>query len=239
MTTGNDETQTWVLRLDVVRWGIEELARIRAHPFFIAYLHLRARSLIEDSDSGIRPYWNKLGDYLEVPGGPPRKPYYRPLFDPPGNPSRYWLNENLAGSFAPSSLREGMPPMQVVRKERGGMLSLRPNHEELAFHHLLYEKHLNVYPLAAFLYRDYGLIVSQAEEAGLGPDSLVEVFKQDWMFRGSITSQIGYNALFIEGSLFPGAWFERLNGGASWLCVQKIGCGILPRTIWESAQSGQ
>ena len=214
VTTSSDVGTTWVLRLDVVRWGIQQLALRRAHPFFVAYLHLRRRASVEGSDTEIRPHWNQLGEYLEVPGGPPKKPYYRPLFDPPGNPSRYWLNENLAGSFSPSSLREGQPAIQVVQKESQGRFSLRPNHSQLALQHLLYGDPLDIYPLIAFLYRDFGVITDPGDSSPPPRDSLLEVFRQDWRFSDSNRDATDFNALFETDTiaftlaLQPEDWFE-------------------------------
>jgi hypothetical protein len=204
---------TWVLRLDVVRWGLDQLASRAAHPFFLAYLHLRSRSIAQGDDSNIRPRWSELAPYIEVPGGPPRKPYYRPLFEPAGNPSRYWLNENLAGSFAPSSLREGQPPMEVVRKGPQGTFSLRPDHASLALHHLLHDQPVQIYPFVAFLYRDYGIANSKEPDA----DSLVEIFQQDWRFTDevhdnvAIAGGIDFSVLFDKSVVWPDkSWFEVL-----------------------------
>ena len=197
MTVTSDERTTWVLSLDTVRQAIARLTEIRAHPFFLAYLHLRSRAASSGSDSNIRPSWNnELAPYIYMPGGPPKKPYYRPLFDPPGNPSRYWLNENLAGSFAPSSLREGKPPMQVV--QRGTVdktFSLRPSHAQRALEHLLFGERLPAYTFSSFLYRDFGFLTDGAEPE---PVDLLEIFQGDWHFTGNPGYEQDLDTLFYE-----------------------------------------
>src|SRR5580704_9599020 len=154
--------------LEAVRWGIQTLKASRVHPFFLAYLHLRKQAAEQGTMDDIVPDWEELGTYLRVRGAPPGKPYYRPLWH--GNatdPGRYWLNPNLAGSYAPSSLRN--VPTRVVGIN-GSHFSLRPEHARLAREHLLYEEPISAIALAAFLYRDFGLMA----ERSLGPHDLAQ-----------------------------------------------------------------
>lgn len=156
VTDAESNTPISVLRLEAVRWAIDTLTSRPAHPFFIAYLHIRARGVEMGRMSQISPRWNDLGRLLAVPGGPPGKPYYRPLLSGQvRDRSRYWMNENLAGSWAPSSLREGQPPLRVVDRA-GQLFSLREDHASLARHHLLFDQPISVMALAAYLYRNYG-----------------------------------------------------------------------------------
>ena len=202
MTT-DEENVTWVLQTGIVRRAIENLTHKRAHPFFLAYLHLRSRAILDGDQSAIRPRWNDLGQYLQIPGGPPKKPYYRPVFDPPGNPSRYWLNENLAGSFAPSSLREGMPALQVVRKEGNHAFALRPDHAFLALKHLLYGKPIDINPFVVFMYRDFGVVTDGEMPI---PFELINIFRQDWHFYGEEHRE-EFDVLFTHGELSNTKWF--------------------------------
>lgn len=198
-----------MLRLDVVRWAIDRLNEKRAHPFFLAYLHLRSRATEQGSAADIVPQWQALGHFLAVPGGPPRKPYFRPLSDPPGNFNRGWLNENLAGSFAPSSLREGMPPIRVVEKAGPGRLSLRAGHAELARLHLLFGELVSFYPLAVFLYRDFGFLMTKGDS---GPTALREVFDRDWGFARSDDPGRDFDTLFSVSDDYDAEdWFEEFR----------------------------
>jgi hypothetical protein len=194
MTAPDTREATYVVRPDVVRWSIGRLSAQRIHPFFLAYLHLRARSVELGRTFDIRPNWNSLGEYLKVPGGPPRKPYYRPLWPLETLESpRYWLNENLAGSFAPSSLRATEP--RKVIETQGKSFSLRPNHAELAYQYLLYGKRVPAIAIAAFWFRDFGF-VGRAEE----PRSplLIGAFMQHFRFDSGNSSQKEFNLLFFS-----------------------------------------
>lgn len=206
MATGNEPDIVWVERLDVVQWSIGELTHKRVHPFFIAYLHLRSRAKSEGDESDIQPRWSDLGNYLWMPGGPPKKPFYRPLFDPPGNRSRYWLNENLAGSYSPSSLRDGQPPMRVVSRGANGGFSLRLNHAALALHHLLYDERLAIYPFVSFLYRDFGVVTSGSRP---DPSALADIFREDWHFTRDDDPDNDFETLFdLNGADLPSNPFE-------------------------------
>jgi hypothetical protein len=167
----------YVLSIDAVRWGIAELKRTRVHPFFLAYLHLRQRASEQGVDTGIQPEWDRLGEYLAVRGGPPGKPFYRPVWN--GNvsdPSHYWLNRNIAGSYAPSSLRT--VPRMVIDTV-GSEFSLLPDHAELAKKHLLYDGTVSAFALAAFFYRDFGFVTSEPDDVP-GRDDLVAVLVDDF-----------------------------------------------------------
>jgi hypothetical protein len=67
------------------------------------------------------------------------------------------LNENVAGSYAPSSLRPEQPFRQVVNIQ-GRQYSLPSDHARRAFEHLLYSKPVQAADLAVILYRDFGLL---------------------------------------------------------------------------------
>lgn len=189
-----------VLTIEAVRWGIETLKQTRVHPFFLAYLHLRKRAAEQGSDEDIAPDWEELGDYMHVRGGPPGKPYYRPLWHGKGtDPGRYWLNRNLAGSYAPSSLRN--VPVRVI-ETRGSHFSLRPEHARLALEHLLYEQSLSAIALAAYLYRNYGF----SSDRMLGSDDLRDAFADDFHF---FPADAEFELLFEwRRPSVVGAWFE-------------------------------
>jgi hypothetical protein len=147
---------TYVLSVEAVRWGLATLEGQKIHPFFIAYLFLCKWAAEQDTTTDIEPAWPELATYLEIRGGPPAKPFYRPFWHSTVNdPGRYWLNRNLAGSFAPSSLRN--VPARVI-DVFDGRFSLKPEHGALALTHLLYGQPVSAVALASFLYRDYGFV---------------------------------------------------------------------------------
>src|SRR5438094_7121989 len=104
----------WVPPVDVVCRAIEQLRAQSIHPYFPAYLHLRRRAAIQSTTEDIEPSWQDLSPFLQVQGAPSAKPHFRPFTLGTGASDAEWLNPNLAGSFAPSSLRPGQPPLKVV-----------------------------------------------------------------------------------------------------------------------------
>jgi hypothetical protein len=191
----------YVLTLPAVRWGINTLKGTKVHPFFLAYLHLRKRSAEEGSDV-VSAQWDELGELMRVPGGPPGKPYYRPFWH--GNvddPGRYWLNRNIAGSYAPSSLRN--VPLKIVEIV-GSEFRLRPHHAQLARQHLLLDQPLSAIALAAFFYRNFAFTVQPP--AAPSPFDLPEVFREDFHFASQDDEE--YAVLFDEGIPPEMDWFE-------------------------------
>ena len=102
------------LTLDAVRSAISQLRAQSVHPYFPAYLHLRRQAAAQGSTQDIDPDWHELSPFLQVRDAPTAKPHFRPFTSGTGASDGEWLNPNLAGSFAPSSLRPGQPPLHVV-----------------------------------------------------------------------------------------------------------------------------
>jgi cytidine deaminase len=103
------------------------------------------------------PYNEFFDKYFRVSSG--NKPYLVP-FTQARNPadSTYWLNKNVSGTYAPSSLRSTSPLMQVATLVEGGHNSkwgLNVNHWQLARLHICDGEYVPVESLAAFLFRDY------------------------------------------------------------------------------------
>ena len=84
-------------------------------------------------------------------------PYIKPFTEQKASNKSLWLNENVAGSYAPSSLRPDQPFRQVVSIQEK-KYSLPPDHAQRAFEHLLYSIPVQVADLAVVLYRDFGLL---------------------------------------------------------------------------------
>ena len=193
--------RTFVLTVPTVRWAIDELRSAKVHPFFLAYLHLRKHAGT-DGTSVITPHWDELGDVLRVPGGPPGKPYYRPLWH--GNVDdrgRYWLNRNIAGSYSPSSLRE--VPRRVVDLVDSEFV-LKPAHARLAREHLLFDKPLSAAALAAYFYRDYGFY--PPPPGSPSPFDLPVLLREDYRLTDD-----EFAVLFDDGISAPDMemeWFE-------------------------------
>jgi hypothetical protein len=194
---------TFVLRVDAVRWCIEQIRGQKVHPFFPAYLHLREEAVATDSDSAT-PHWPQLGQFLEVPGGPSGKPYFRPFWNGSRASGQEWLNENLAGSYAGSSLRA--QPLKVI-SYGGGAFTFPDRHWEAAREHLLYGERLSARAVAGFLYRDFAF---QTEGVEPTPDDLVAIFRTDFRYyHPDDEPDSEFEYLFDSGSPdFDGPWFE-------------------------------
>jgi hypothetical protein len=149
------------------------------------------------------PNWSDLGKLLEVPGGPPGKPYLRPFWRGERNAGQEWLNDNLAGSFSPSSLRVVLGRVVTTDAER--RYSLRPKHWELASEHLLFNEPMPVLALAGFMLRDYGLVA----ESPPSSSDLVAAFRGEYGYRER--DEVEFASLYDTAWLgAPGDWFERL-----------------------------
>lgn len=75
MTAADDSDRTHVVPVVRVRECIDKLLSRDTHPHFIAYLYLRSLAGRTGSLTRLTPNWSELGKRLEVPGGPPSKPY--------------------------------------------------------------------------------------------------------------------------------------------------------------------
>lgn len=171
--------QTFVLSTDVVTAALKELRTARIHPNFAGYLCLRKAIGKADPSIGIRPNFQQFfDDFLRPSDGSNEKPFIRP-FKENGDPaSDIWTNPNVAGSYAPSSIRTGSPFRKVINIEGAGnsaMYSLVGNHPSEVLKNLLYGKPLSVGALAIFLYRDYGF-------DGKNPtiSDLISIFREEF-----------------------------------------------------------
>lgn len=200
-------SNAWVLTPEAVRQGIEDLRGRSIHPFFAAYLHLRQRAAVLGTTEGLRPRWKaELGPYLAVDGASAKRPYYRPFWVGTGTTGKEWLNGNLAGSFAGSSVRAGQPPVMVVEYDsRTQAFTLRERHWELALQHLLAGLPLPAESLAAFLLRDFAFETDDGEPpAG---DDLVTLFGQEFGY-GDDAAKVEFTHLFERNGAASAAWFE-------------------------------
>jgi hypothetical protein len=196
-----------------VRRSIEDLRTRSIHPFFVAYLYLRQRAAAQGATSGLRPRWKaELGPYLEVDGAPATRPYYRPFWDGVGEAGQEWLNGNLAGSFAGSSLRAGSSPMLVVDYDPvTRTFALREQHWELALRHLLRGRPVPAESLAAFLLRDFALDTDGDDPPTA--DDLVALFGQEFGYRDD-AARVEFKRLYERTEAANVLSFSRFVEGA-------------------------
>jgi len=199
----------YVLDVAVVSRAIDDLRGRSVHPFFPAYLHLRQRAGLEGRTDGIKPRWKELGVYLEVAGAPASKPYYRPFWEGSASGPE-WLNSNLAGSFAGSSLRPGNAPMSVVDYDRGAReFSLRDRHWELARHFLLDDQRLPIGSLFAFMLRDFSFLSDEGEPNAL---DTVNLFLAEFGYEDVDGDEVHhlYDRTIVDAGV--GGWFRLTSG---------------------------
>jgi hypothetical protein len=166
---------TYVVKKQIVASSLNRLRGQKTHTLFAGYLHLQQQAAgldrLTDLQPEFVPFYRR---FFRVGNHPLGAPYIKPFTEQKASTENLWLNENVAGSYAPSSLRPDKPFRQVVSIE-GKRYSLREDHAHLAFEHLLYFEKVQVADLAVFLYRDFGLV-------GARPaiDDLVDVFAYEF-----------------------------------------------------------
>jgi hypothetical protein len=147
-----------VIRKQIVARSLHRLREQKTHTLFTGYIYLQQRAShlgrFEDLHPEFLPFFRQ---FFLVENHPLGAPYIKPFTEQPASSKNLWLNENVAGSYAPSSLRPGQPFRQVVEIE-GKKYSLPLDHAKRAFEHLLYSNPVQVADLAVVLYRDFGLI---------------------------------------------------------------------------------
>lgn len=191
-----------MLTIDAVRRSIEALQKPFIHEQFLAYLHLRKRSVEEGTLTGIEPVWTEVGRLLAVEGGPPNKPNYRPISSRTKHDlAGYWLNPNIPGSYAPSSVRRVSRFMLDVS---GSGFSLPPDHAEQALKAHLDNQRPSAWSFAGFFLRDYGFDRSASTAQDL-IDGFCDVFRFESTAPGS-----DFDTLFTIGNEPDIVWFELL-----------------------------
>jgi hypothetical protein len=197
-----DAGPLFVLRVERVKESIDRLLSRDTHPFFIAYLHLRREAGRVGQPSGLVPEWSQLGDLLRVTGAPDEKPYLRPLWSGKRDAAQEWLNRNLAGSYAASSIR-AVRVRKVISTDAEGAFALKAKHWDLALEHLLIGKRIDVVALAAFLFRDFGFVNAVEPQ----PPDLVEAFRSYYRYRAENDKE--FDTLHdASWTGIPGPWFE-------------------------------
>jgi hypothetical protein len=199
---------TYVLTVEAVKWSIRELQRTRIHPHFLAYLQLRRRAQDTALGEAIEPRWSELRPLLVLPGGPPKKPNYRPLWNNVDNDgSVYWFNDNLAGSYATSSIRNTAG--FLVRDKS---FVLPSDHAEQALAALLYGSKASAVALGAYFLRNYGFRTPH-----VFPDDgeVIEGFRKWFRFESSTEFSLLFDTdqVTVDFDWFEPAPQEGSHGG--------------------------
>jgi len=148
----------YAIRKQLVARSLSRLREQKTHTLFAGYLYLQQRSSQLNQLDDLRPEFAQFFKrFFRVGNHPLGAPYIKLFTEQKASTQNLWLNENVAGSYAPSSLRPGQPFRQVVNIV-GRVYSLPPDHAQRAFDHLLYSIPVQVADLAVVLYRDFGLL---------------------------------------------------------------------------------
>lgn len=185
-----------VASLPTVRKAIKKLVSVPAHEHFAGYLAI-LRAVREGENPRPADITRFHEDFLAIPGDPGH-PYISP-FRSRGHGRIAEINPNVAGSYAPSSLRPGKPLRAVIDVIGDGALTryaLRKDHATLASNHLLYKRKIPAVSLAIFLYRDYSLDGSP----NLVRDTL-DIFRDQFLMRVDTQEEsTTFNTLFLDDS---------------------------------------
>ena len=143
---------------EAAKLAIARLSELKIHPHFSGYLAAVSTAAEQKRTTGLKVDFKRFyDDYLLVSGAPIRRPYLQP-FSIAANSGPQLFNQNVLGSYAPSSLR-GVAPILSVVEFRGNRQSVRhsltPDHELNALAHLTYGKRVPATSLATFLFRDH------------------------------------------------------------------------------------
>ncbi|PPH08592.1 hypothetical protein C5C36_16210 [Rathayibacter sp. AY1G1] len=158
---------TFVLTVDAVKWAIATLSKRKIHPHFLAYLQVHRRWTY---DGQFDPQWSELRPLLEMPGGPRKKPNYRPLWNRDSDGSVFWFNDNLAGSFATSSIRRTAGFLVD-----GETYVLPEDHAIRALDKLLYGDRAPAVALSVYLFRNFGFRISTGSSPADSGLTMVEL----------------------------------------------------------------
>lgn len=176
----------FMIEPQIVASSLRRLRQRRIHRTFIAYLCVQWTAAATGRTSTLRVDFKEFfNTFLTVAGGP--HPYVVPFVEQP-TVHNEWQNSNLAGSYAPSSLREASPlprVVEVIGTGRDTRYSLRDDHAQLALTHLTFGNKIPGVDLAILLYRDYGLNSPYGN-----PKDWLTVFQEEFGYltgNGSVT----------------------------------------------------
>lgn len=184
-----------VLTISHVAQSLEKLRKLGIHRNAIMYLWIKRAATQQQTTKNIkidfREFFERFLTVRNAPTDRLNKPYIIPF---ESSNAKLWLNRNLAGSFAPSSIRQDNPVNTVITLEGTGAsvrYSLKPNHAKQALLNLFKTK-LPVLELAIFMYRDFGF---DSEE--MNAEKLLAVFKAEFGYSTEERSNTDFEELFL------------------------------------------
>lgn len=165
----------YVIQKHFVARSLSRLRAQKTHTLFAGYLYLQQRSSQLNRLEDLQPKFTLFfKHFFRVANHPLGTPYIKLFTEQKASSKNLWLNENVAGSYAPSSLRPEQSFRQVVNIV-GKEYSLPADHAERAFKHLLHSTPVQVADLAVVLYRDFGLV-----DSSVTIQTLIDIFAYEF-----------------------------------------------------------
>lgn len=179
---------TYMITTTAARAALKELTSRRIHPHFSAYL--ASLKALHGKGASVEkiPFQSFFQEYLSFSGGKPAHPYLIP-FSESGKGSPDFLNKNVAGSYAPSSLRDVAPIRKVISfsgKGQDTKHSLLAEHEKLALENLCYGQKVPALSLGIFLLRDHSI---SGNESSQPADIVVSEFCRTFHYDLSVAEE--------------------------------------------------
>lgn len=167
-----------MIRTEVVRNGLQKLGAQTVHKAFGGYLPiLRAATQAQSMGPLTVGFKHFFDTHFAVAGSTTKWPYYVP-FGAAGDLSGRFFNRNVAGSYAPSSIRPVNPLRRMTSIDAtpaGVTFELMDDHADIAAE-LLKGDTVPGASLAAYLYRDFAMA------PGSSPSDLYRHFKLEFGF---------------------------------------------------------
>lgn len=180
------EPRKLALNKPVVTLAVQTLRASKIHPTFAGYLCLKRAERLAGSSKDLRPAFREFFDeYLRPSNGTDGRPYLRPFSSTGDLSSEPWMNQNVAGSYAPSSLRERSPFRRIFSISQGASpnqfsWSFADASAEIAKRELLHNSRIKAWALAVYLYRDF---LFESEDGTESLADLIGVFRDEFAFR--------------------------------------------------------
>lgn len=187
-----------MLSVEAVQIALASLCKNRIHPSFAGYLCLKESARASGEHVSLKPGFKGFFEgYLAVSDGTAKKPYLLPFSDSEAREEPTWFNSNVAGSYAPSSIRAQSPLRKVCTFSNAGRVAefqLVPQHWEHAKAGMLFGERISAVALAVFLYRDFRFAGENATV-----QDLVEIFRDEFGYRIKREDEaLQFNALFTD-----------------------------------------
>ncbi|MBJ6986061.1 hypothetical protein [Devosia sp. MC521] len=197
MVDASEAAQTYVLTIESVRGAIARLEHRFIHQHFAGYLAiLRAKRRPGSTAVHMSDIVEFHDRYLRAANAPDEAPYVRPFTQGHGLQQ---MNRNVAGSYAPSSVRANGTigkVVAVVGSGRDATYDVRENHAAVALELFLENTKAPAASLAAFLYRDFGFVLDHPVMP-----RVVTLFRDEFGLRESVPEEKTiFDTLFVDDS---------------------------------------